>query len=163
MLFLFENWFFGNCGVTPRVVRQEWLPLQGKFVCVCVRLGVDVLFFKMPRVLYANVNFSLTLMYQCKMFYFVPGGIKSAYRTSSCLRLKGSSMPFRRRRPCQHSFRIKWWVPTSFHHNSLQPKFGDDWRAFFERDSGWFQVFTRTDCISTLSSFIVIFQPNNPF
>ena len=63
-------------------------------------------------------------------------------------------MPFRRRRP---------FVPTSFHHNSLQPIFGDDWRAFFERDSGWFQVFTRSDYISTLSTFRMIFRSNTSF
>lgn len=97
------------------------------------------------------------------MFHFVPGGIKSAYRTSSSLRLKGSSMPFRRRRPCQHSFQIKWWVP--YHFPSQQPPakylvMTDE--PFLKGTVVGFKC-SQEVTASTLSTFIVIFQPNTSF
>lgn len=69
-MFMFAKLIVGNVGW-----RQEWLDRVvrqsqtiARKVCVCgCEIGVDVLFFKTPRVLYANVNLSLTLMYQCKM------------------------------------------------------------------------------------------------
>lgn len=94
------------------------------------------------------------------MFYFVPGGIKSAYRTSSCLRLKGSSMPFRRRRPSTFKSNGEF-LPVSITTASSQYLVMTG-EPFLKGTVVGFKC-SQELTTSTLSSFIVIFQPNTSF
>ena len=96
------------------------------------------------------------------MFYFVPGGIKSAYRTSSCLRLKGSSMPFRRRRPStflSNKMVSSYQFPSQQAPAKYLVMTGE---PFLKGTVVGFKC-SQELTISTLSTFIIImiFQPNN--